>query len=71
MLKRRGKDWSRRPGLNGRPAVYEIPRISPQSPNPTRILKPVAPEMDTDGAELSCPGSSVVAKEPSGEVGVD
>jgi len=31
VLKRRGKNWSRRPGLNGRPAVYEIPRISTQT----------------------------------------
>jgi hypothetical protein len=38
---------------------------------PQETTNQMAPEMDTDGAELSCPGSSVVAKEPSGEVGVD
>ena len=51
-------DWNRTSDLR-----FEIPRIQPQyNLIPQETTKQDAPDMGLDGAELSCPGSSVVAK---------
>ena len=39
--------------------------------NPPETTNHDTLEVGADGPGLSCPGSSVVAKEPTGEVGVD
>src|SRR5688500_19015372 len=58
LIRRQGRRES-----NQRPAVYEIPRIQPQdNPTPKETTNQDAHDIGADGAELFCPGSSVVAK---------
>jgi len=48
-----------------------VPDPTSDNLNPQKTTNQAATDMGPDGTGLSCPGSSVVAKEPSGEVGVD
>lgn len=63
QLKHRLDVWSRRPGLNVRHAVYEFQTVqSSENLTPQETTKQDALEMGIDGADLSCPGSSVVSR---------
>ena len=45
------------------PAVYEFLQVQPQTTYPPETTNENAPKVGADGADLSCPGSSVVADE--------
>ena len=55
--------WSRRSGLNGRPAVYVSNNPTSDNLTPQETTTQDALDMGPDGAGLSCPGSGVVATE--------